>query len=142
MSIYLITPVNLVCYQPLAIKFCTNNRTYKCYFTTLCCRCNYIGFNIRITRQNGLRTDTVSVEDSLSYFFPKFNPDKYKEILETFSERERNLIINPLTSKKGTVLKFLTRFRGGSVTDVRVVIDEDGTGKQQLKSRSDPKTKQ
>lgn len=90
-------------------------------------------------RAYGLQTDTVSVEDTLSYFYPHFNPEKYKQLLESFDKRERSIIIRLLSGDRGTALKWITRFRGGSITDVKVVKNQEGKNTLELENTTGKK---
>jgi hypothetical protein len=89
-----------------------------------------------------LKADTVTVEDTLGHYFENLNLDRYQTLLEQFESREKSLPIKLLTGKKGELLKLISKFRGGSVTDIEVTTDEtgnknlnlvDSTGKAKLK---------
>ncbi len=74
----------------------------------------------------GLNADTISVEDTLSYFFPHFNSEKYRAILEDFARKESFLRLVSSVDRKGYVNKIYTRATGPFVTDVQVLTNKKG----------------
>jgi|SRR3989344_7587124 len=79
----------------------------------------------------GLNADTVSVEDTLSHFFPNFNVGKYRDVLEAFVKREQAPLRILSVDSKGRIPKLIAKVRGASVNDVVVVLD--GAGNRTLK---------
>ncbi|HRN96145.1 MAG TPA: hypothetical protein PLD54_01725 [Candidatus Levybacteria bacterium] len=90
----------------------------------------------------GLNADTVTVESVLKNYFQNINLDKFEPILEQFQKREGSLPVKILGGGKAPILKLISKYRGGSVTDIEVITESNGqsslrlvdtTGKARLK---------
>ena len=98
----------------------------------------------------GLNAETVQAEDVHKYFEPGFNLKRLEEVLpEEFEEREEKVRRISRFDKRGLIPRLLLIMgRGGSVTDIKKVKDEEGrthleledtTGKKKLKEYKDKK---
>ncbi len=96
----------------------------------------------------GLNAETVQAEDVHKYLEPGFNLKRLEEILpEEFEEREEKVRKISRFDKRGLIPRLLLIMgRGGSVTDIKKVKDEEGsthlgledtTGKKKLQEYKD-----
>lgn len=68
----------------------------------------------------GVSGDTLTIENIVKCYFPKFNLEKFTDVFEKFQQREQSLCFLSKWDKKGRLIRIYNQIHGASVNNIEV----------------------